>query len=145
MDETWPKCYRMTMIPSLRLFRVMLEIEGLPQGRAFYDALLGIHGRSVGGARIYYDCSNILVGIVDVSNAEHKPKSMPQDLYFAVSSLEAYHRRAEKLGALSTDTVHDDPAGEIVRRPWGERSFYAIDPWGNGLCFVDEATIFTGA
>jgi hypothetical protein len=31
-----------------------------------------------------------------------------------------------------------------VTRPWGERSFYAFDPDGNGLCFVDERTVFTG-
>lgn len=29
-------------------------------------------------------------------------------------------------------------------RPWGERSFYCRDPFGNGLCFVDEKTLFTG-
>jgi hypothetical protein len=40
--------------------------------------------------------------------------------------------------------VHGTPAGEIVKRPWGERSFYAIDPTGNKLCFVDAATLFTG-
>ncbi len=40
--------------------------------------------------------------------------------------------------------VHGASAGEVVRRPWGERSFYAYDPWGNGLCFVDENTLFTG-
>ena len=36
------------------------------------------------------------------------------------------------------------PIVEIVKRPWGELSFYAEDPWGNGLCFVDEKTLFTG-
>ena len=29
-------------------------------------------------------------------------------------------------------------------RPWGERSFYLRDPFGNPLCFVDAATLFTG-
>jgi hypothetical protein len=33
--------------------------------------------------------------------------------------------------------------GEIARRPWGERSFYMRDPFGNPLCFVDEGTLFT--
>ena len=32
----------------------------------------------------------------------------------------------------------------MIVRPWGERSFYAFDPFGNGLCFVDETTVFTG-
>jgi hypothetical protein len=48
------------------------------------------------------------------------------------------------LDCLSTDDVPGARAGEIVKRPWGERSFYAHDPWGNGLCFVDENTLFTG-
>ena len=34
--------------------------------------------------------------------------------------------------------------GEIAERPWGERSFYATDPFGNKICFVDRATMFTG-
>ncbi len=29
-------------------------------------------------------------------------------------------------------------------QPWGERSFYATDPWGNRICFVQEGTCFTG-
>jgi hypothetical protein len=32
--------------------------------------------------------------------------------------------------------------GEIATRPWGQRSFYMRDPFGNPLCFVDETTIF---
>ena len=35
-------------------------------------------------------------------------------------------------------------AGEPVVRPWGERSFYADDPWNNPLCFVQEGTIYAG-
>ena len=30
-------------------------------------------------------------------------------------------------------------------RPWGERSFYAEDPWGNPPCFVEERTVYTGS
>jgi len=40
--------------------------------------------------------------------------------------------------------VHGAAAGDIVARPWGERSFYASDPFDNLLCFVDERTVFTG-
>ena len=36
------------------------------------------------------------------------------------------------------------PMGEIARRPWGERSFYLQDPFGNPLCVVDAGSIFTG-
>jgi hypothetical protein len=34
--------------------------------------------------------------------------------------------------------------GRIARRPWGERSFYLREPFGNPLCFVDSAALFTG-
>jgi hypothetical protein len=54
------------------------------------------------------------------------------------------HERARALNCLSTEDVHGASAGDVVTRPWGERSFYAHDPWGNGLCFVDETTLFTG-
>ncbi|HEY5096249.1 MAG TPA: hypothetical protein VII69_14140 [Candidatus Eremiobacteraceae bacterium] len=46
---------------------------------------------------------------------------------------------------MSKEKVHGDAAGDIVTRPWGERSFYVVDPYGNGLCFVDETTLFTVA
>ena len=36
------------------------------------------------------------------------------------------------------------PLGEIAKRPWGEESFYASDPFGNPLCFVSSASVFTG-
>jgi hypothetical protein len=29
-------------------------------------------------------------------------------------------------------------------RPWGERSFYADDAWGNPLCFVENGTVYPG-
>jgi len=36
-----------------------------------------------------------------------------------------------------------DPAGTVKKRPWGERSFYVVDPWGNDLCFVEDGTLYT--
>jgi uncharacterized glyoxalase superfamily protein PhnB len=37
-----------------------------------------------------------------------------------------------------------DPLGQIADRPWGERSFYVADPFGNPVCFVSRETVFTG-
>jgi hypothetical protein len=54
------------------------------------------------------------------------------------------HARAKKLGWLSKERVHGEPGGEISVRPWGERSFYAEDPWGNPLCFVQTGTTYPG-
>jgi hypothetical protein len=61
-----------------------------------------------------------------------------------VKNLEPAFERAKALGCLSREDVHDSPGGGIVVRPWGERSFYAEDPWKNPLCFVEEGTVYTG-
>jgi hypothetical protein len=65
-------------------------------------------------------------------------------LYFTLRDLEPTFGRAKALGCLSREEVHDTPGGGIVVRPWGERSFYAVDPWDNPLCFVQEGTVYTG-
>ena len=97
-------------------------------------------GRRVGGGRHYFDCGQVILALVDV----RKPRPGRQDLYFAVSDVEAVHRRARAQRCLSKELVHGKSGGALVTRPWGERSFYAEDPFGNGLCFVDKRTLFTG-
>ena len=126
------------------LFRVLLEVADLRKAGDFYDRLLGFAGRDVGGSRRYYECASVIVGIVDAGAGGEAPVSAPQYLYFAVSNLEEVHARAKALDCLYEGDVHGDPGGEIGVRPWRERSFYAVDPYGNGLCFVDETTLFTG-
>jgi hypothetical protein len=70
----------------------------------------------------------------------HRPKG----LYFTVKDLDAVFERSRELHCLSTELVHGAPAGQLAVRPWGERSFYAEDPWGNPLYFVQEDTVYAG-
>ncbi len=86
----------------------------------------------------------MILALVDVTAGGEEAKPIPDKIYFAVADLEKVYARATELGCLSSEDVHGESAGEIVVRPWGERSFYAHDPWNNGLCFVDEKTLFTG-
>ena len=95
-------------------------------------------------SRHYIDCGPVILALVDQTAGGEKAKPLPDKIYFAVGDLEKVYARASDMGCLSTDDVHGASAGEIVVRPWGERSFYVYDPWGNGLCFVDEKTLFTG-
>jgi catechol 2,3-dioxygenase-like lactoylglutathione lyase family enzyme len=132
------------MADAPRLFRVLLEVADLDKASAFYCKLLDQKGRRVGGGRHYYDCGPVIVGLVDVALEKKRPTPAPQGLYFAVNGLEEVHARAHTLKCLSKEDVHGEPAGDIVTRPWGERCFYAVDPFGNGLCFSDERTLFTG-
>jgi predicted enzyme related to lactoylglutathione lyase len=127
-----------------RLFRILLEVSDIERGSSFYAELLGEAGRRVHAGRHYFDVGGVILGLVDVSPSKRAPRAAAQHVYLAVDDLEAVFRRAESLAALSKEEVHGEPAGEIVRRPWGERSFYAVDPFGNPMCFVDERTLFTG-
>jgi len=134
------------MAPTL--YRIILQVDNLDKAEEFYGTLLGDRGRRIPrGSRHYIDCGPVILALVDV-NGEGipglEPKPLPDYIYFSVNDLETVHQRARELGCLSTEDVHGKSAGEIVKRPWGERSFYAHDPWGNGLCFVDENTLFTG-
>ena len=122
-----------------RLFRVIVPVADPDQATRFYSQLLGLEGRAVGGGRVYFDCGPVILALLGSQKAP-----LPEYLYLAVPDLAAVHARARELGCLSTGEVHGESAGEIVVRPWGERSFYAFDPDGNGLCFVEEGTVFTG-
>ena len=125
----------------MKVFRIHLEVEKLDRTAGFYSALLGLQGTRLPGHRHYFDCDGVIVALIDVSAGGQEATALPTDVYFAVPNLEAVHERARSLDALSTGEVHGEPAGEIVVRPWGERSFYAVDAFGNGLCFVDEKTL----
>jgi uncharacterized glyoxalase superfamily protein PhnB len=136
---------RKTMAAS-KLFRVALQVGDLDKAAEFYSKLLDDPGRRIPrGSRHYFDCGPVILALVDVTaGADAKPKPTPDYVYFAVNDLNQAYERAKALNCLANDDVHGAAAGEIVKRPWGELSFYAEDPWGNGLCFVDEKTLFTG-
>jgi catechol 2,3-dioxygenase-like lactoylglutathione lyase family enzyme len=131
------------MTPAL--FRIILQVSDLDQAEEFYGKLLGDRGRRIPYAsRHYIDCGPVIVALVNPSVDGESAKPLPDYIYFAVDNLDEIHARASALGCLAREDVHGAASGDIVVRPWGERSFYANDPWGNGLCFVDKTTLFTG-
>jgi len=123
-----------------RLFRLNIEVGELERAIPFYAELLGLEGRPQMGSRCYFDAGGVTLQVVEVK----PPHPAAKALYFAVADLDAVHARAETLSCLSGENVHGTPAGQPVVRPWGERSFYADDPWGNPLCFVEDGTIYAG-
>ena len=128
---------------SPTLFRLAVHVTDLDRAVSFYSRLLGIEGRGVGGGRCYFDCGPVILAILDVSLGAERPQPIPT-MYFSVGNLEEIHARAREMGCLDNGDVHGAPGGAIGKRPWGERSFYAEDPFGNSLCFVDSKTLFTG-
>ncbi len=123
-----------------RLFRLNIEVGAVEAAAAFYGTLFGCTPRPQPGSRIYVEAGPVTLQIVQVP----EPHPAAKALYFAVADLDSVHGRAGDLGCLAAGDVHGTPAGQPVVRPWGERSFYADDPWGNPLCFVDAGTIYAG-
>jgi predicted enzyme related to lactoylglutathione lyase len=132
---------------SLKIFRITIEVSDLEKASAFYAKLLGIAGQRHPGARHYFDCGGVILSVLDptAGGLTASPISGKSEapLYFAVDDLDDCFARAKALKALAPYKIHGEPAGEIVTRPWGERSFYVTDPWGNEISFVEEGTLYT--
>ena len=122
-----------------RLFRVIVPVFNIDAAAAYYSAVLDQPGMRISPGRHYFDCGGTILACFD-PRADGDPwdaRSNPDHVYFAVDDLEAYQAR-----------VRSQSNGSLLRpietQPWGERSFYCADPFGNKLCFVDEGTVFTG-
>ena len=130
------------------LFRVIVPVADIERAARFYASVLGNPGQRVSPGRHYFQCEGTILACYDpkADGDGYDAKPLPEPLYLAVDDLEATYASATEAGAsFSPDVVPDvGPLGKIARRPWGERSFYSADPFGNPLCFVARASVFTG-
>jgi catechol 2,3-dioxygenase-like lactoylglutathione lyase family enzyme len=132
---------------TTRLFRIVIPVDDLDAAARFYATLLDEPGARVSNGRHYFSCGGVILALYNpkADGDDTTPRPNFEHVYFAVDDLEAVYRRAQKVGGLSKETGDGRlPMGEIARRPWGERSFYMFDPFGNPICFVDSASVFTG-
>ena len=122
-----------------RLFRVILQVSDIEHAAKFYSTLLGTPGERVSRGRHYFDCGGTILACFDPradgNNFDATPN--PDHVYFAVDDLEATHVRAKSAECRKVDE-------KISTWLWGERSFYATDPFGNPVCFVDAKSVFRG-
>jgi catechol 2,3-dioxygenase-like lactoylglutathione lyase family enzyme len=121
----------------MRVFRIAIPASRIDGSRAFYERVLGIEADDTVPTRLYFHCGDVIVAVID-RGAEGAGafQPTPDNLYFATGELDDVHGRALGAGAREVSPIDV--------RPWGERSFYCLDPDGNRLCFVDEATLFLG-
>ncbi len=120
-----------------RLFRVILPAVDVDEAARFYAAILGLPGERVSGARHYFECGGTILACVGMEAEQPAFRPNIEHVYFAVDDIEETYARAASAGC--------SWLGEsIVARAWGERSFYARDPSGNPICFVQSGTEFTG-
>jgi catechol 2,3-dioxygenase-like lactoylglutathione lyase family enzyme len=130
-----------------RLFRLVLQVGDIDRAARFYAALLEQPGMRVSPGRHYFNCEGVILACYDPRADGDSATAIPNPdhVYFSVSDLEAAYDRAERLGGLSSEIGDGNlPMGQIATRPWGERSFYLRDPFGNKLCFVDAASVYRG-
>lgn len=126
---------------SPRLYRVILPVTDISEAVAFYAAVFQMAGERVSPGRHYFDLGGAVLAVYDPGADGDEPKDgwrhhPNQYLYFGVEDLEASLERARSAGARDLT--------DIESMPWGERLFYAKDPFGNPICFVDDQTLFTG-
>jgi catechol 2,3-dioxygenase-like lactoylglutathione lyase family enzyme len=134
------------MAVAIRIFRLIMPVADIEAAARFYGSLLDQTGIRVSHGRHYLECGGVILALYDPRADGDSGVARPNfdHVYFAVSDLDAVHDRAKAVGGLSEDVGDGNlPMGQITRRPWGERSFYMRDPFGNKLCFVDETTVFT--
>lgn len=122
-----------------RIFRLVIPVDDIDAAADFYRTALDDPGERVWTNRHYFRCGDVVLACVEPGEAERdfRPTADPRILYFAVDDLDAAHRR---IGQARPARV-DEEFGEM---PWGERSFYAEDPFGNRLCFVKADTVYLG-
>lgn len=124
------------------LYRVIQPVSDIEAAQRFYSRVLGAAGERVSPGRHYFDCGGTILACYDPAAdgdevGEGWRHHANQYLYFATDSLEAMLERVRDAGG-----EIDAP---IETMPWGERMFYARDPFGNPISFVDRQTMFRGA
>lgn len=125
-----------------RLYRVILPVSDLGVAARFYRRVLGVPGERVSPGRHYFEYGGVILACYDpVADGDELGEGWRhhenQYLYFAVPDLEAVRERIQEAGGRTLTEIED--------MPWGERIFYALDPLGSRLAFVDEETVFVGS
>ncbi len=120
-----------------RLFRAVLLVGDLAEAGRLYGALLGSEGERVSRGRLYFPGEGSVLALLDPeregdTGLEVRANAAP--VYVAVDDLDACAARAG--GFVMEKGIQD--------WPWGERSFYVRDPWGNVVCVVEAGTEFLG-
>ncbi len=127
---------------SVRIFRVIVPVGDIEAAAEFYGTLLDDGGQRVTSGRHYFDCDGVLLACWDplADGDPGFPGPNCGHVYLSTTEpLEAVRQHAIDAGA-----TLDRRRGEVAGQPWGERSFYARDPWGNPFCVVQSGTEYHG-
>jgi uncharacterized glyoxalase superfamily protein PhnB len=125
---------------SAKLYIVLLPVTNIEEAETFYAQLLENPGIRVSPGRHYFNLDGTILACYDpqADGDATVATSNPEHIYLSISDLDGAYRRIQTLGTTWLEE-------QIEVRPWGERSFYAKDPFGNPIAFVDASTAFVAA
>lgn len=126
---------------SVNLYRIILPVKNIDIAEKFYSVVLKDPGERVSPGRHYFNCEGTILACYDPVADEDGigdgwQHHFNQYLYFAVPNLDETLKLVQGSGG-------EIEAG-IETMPWGEKMFYAKDPFGNPISFVDQKTLFQG-
>ena len=132
----------------MKVFRLLVPVSNIEAATEFYGSVFRQAGERVSAGRHYFNCDGVTVACFDpvADGDDYSASPFSEPIYFSVDDLDAVLERvAAAGGAFSQESIPGvGVLGKIENRPWGERSFYMSDPFGNPLCFVSSDTVFSG-
>ncbi len=126
----------------MRLYRIIFPVDDIEKATKFYSNIFGIEGVRVSPGRHYFNLDGTILACYDpVADGDEINSKWSfhenQYIYISVANLEEVFEKIKNAECKYVDE-------QISLMPLGERLFYANDPFGNPICFVDEATVFIG-
>lgn len=130
----------------MKLYRVIVPVTEIEQASRFYAQVFEEPGRRVSPGRHYFGQAEAAGAVLacyspqDDGDARRygtdwRPHPL-QYVYFSVDDLNSARARCLAAGAVNVT--------EVEAMPWGETMFYAEDPFGNPISFVQAGTEFIG-
>lgn len=125
---------------ELKLFRVILPVSDIEKAQSFYSKLFEMKEERVSPGRHYFNLGGTILACLDpvMEKDRETYTPNPEHIYIAVDNINDVFLKLQILNPVEMDN-------QIEVRPWGEKSFYFTDPFGNKLCIVDNKTTFMGS
>ncbi|MCB0283430.1 MAG: VOC family protein [Calditrichaeota bacterium] len=125
-----------------KLVKIVVPVSDIEQAAKFYFNIFGIKGSRVSAGQHFFNLDDCILECYDPladgdSLGQGWMHHENQYICFAVKNLDATFIRVKNISDAELES-------EIHQKEWGERLFYARDPFGNPICFIDEKTVFYG-